>query len=84
MHTTYRDINTDRVERREYQRTATVSVFGRSYCYITCPFCRCDVKAFIWSLSGGGKRCSGCGALHCAGGLTYKLKTKQGNENGAG
>ncbi len=48
----------------EYKRTSTFSAVGRSYCYITCPFCNTEVKAYIWSLSGCGKRCPGCGALH--------------------
>ena len=28
-----------------------------------CPFCGCWVAAYLWSLSGGGKRCHGCGAV---------------------
>ena len=58
-------------ERREHQRTATVSRFGRSYCHITCPFCGCECQAYIWSLSGGGKRCPKCRAYHTAGGYTF-------------
>ncbi|MGH7240983.1 MAG: hypothetical protein ACREGB_01665 [Candidatus Saccharimonadales bacterium] len=30
---------------------------GRSYRVISCPFCESSVVAYIWSLSGGGKRC---------------------------
>ena len=30
--------------------------------YIDCPFCGVEVKAYLWSLSGGGKRCE-CGAI---------------------
>ena len=67
--TTYRDIKT--AERRDHERTGTISAFGRSYCYITCPFCGTEVKTYIWSLSGGGKRCP-CGALHGSLGATYK------------
>lgn len=29
---------------------------------IDCPFCQQEVKAYLWSISGGGKRCK-CGAL---------------------
>lgn len=30
--------------------------------YFYCPFCDVEVKAYVWSLIGGGKRCN-CGAL---------------------
>lgn len=30
--------------------------------YFDCPFCNVAVKAYVWSLCGGGKRCD-CGAL---------------------
>jgi len=30
--------------------------------YFNCPFCNVEVKAYLWLLSGGGKRCD-CGAL---------------------
>lgn len=29
----------------------------------TCPNCQTKVSVFVWSLSGGGKRCHGCRAL---------------------
>jgi hypothetical protein len=67
--TTYRDIRT--AERRDHERSATTSAFGRSCCYITCPFCHERIKAYIWSLAGGGKRCP-CGALHGSLGASYK------------
>ena len=60
-------------ELRPYTRTAAVSVFGRSYCYITCPYCNAEVKAYIWSLCGGGKRCP-CGAVHGGYGMSRKDK----------
>lgn len=44
---------------------------GRTYTYITCPFCRASVRAYIWSLTGGGKRCT-CGALHGGRGQSYR------------
>ena len=71
--TTYKDMA--EAEQRDHWSTAVRPAFGRSYCYITCPFCGQDVKAFIWSLCGGGKRCP-CGALHCSNGVTYKKKEK--------
>ncbi len=50
-------------ERKDNYRTNTVSEFGRSYYFITCPFCGVEVKAYVWSISGGGKKCE-CGAKH--------------------
>jgi hypothetical protein len=67
--TTYRDLKT--AECREHSSTAVQPVQnGRSYCYVTCPFCGAEVKAYVWSLAGGGKRCP-CGALHTTI-VTYK------------
>jgi len=40
---------------------------GRSSVLIDCPFCGTTVEAAVWSLAGGGKRCSDCGAIHYAG-----------------
>lgn len=40
-----------------------VDLVGRSYAYLDCPFCGAQVKVFIWSLAGGGKKCT-CGAKH--------------------
>lgn len=37
---------------------------GRSEVLIRCPFDRTEFWARIWSISGGGKRCPGCGAIH--------------------
>jgi len=35
---------------------------GRKVGYINCPFCQSNVTCFLWSVSGGGKKCK-CGAL---------------------
>jgi hypothetical protein len=37
--------------------------FGRASIMIICPFCKAHLRGYIWSLAGGGKKCS-CGALH--------------------
>jgi hypothetical protein len=60
------------MESKQHERSATVSAFGRSYCCITCPFCDTEVRAFIWSLAGSGKRCPGCKAMHTNYGNTIK------------
>jgi hypothetical protein len=67
------DIHKPQTVRREY----TVSLVGLErpssiVWWIECPFCNDDVKAYLWSLSGGGKRCA-CGAIIRTGGNAYKL-----------
>lgn len=47
---------------------------GRTIVYIKCPFCGVEVKAYMWSLSGGGKLCP-CGAKHDSYGTTLAPKT---------
>lgn len=75
MKTTYKDFGCSETEVREHERTATIAQFGKSYCHIICPFCFARVRAYIWSLSGGGKRCP-CGALHDNNGQTHKRAAK--------
>lgn len=62
---------------KEHQRGPTISEFGRSYCYIQCPYCENRIKAYIWSLSGGGKACP-CGAKHTAHGVTLAPLLQKG------
>lgn len=50
--------------------------FGRANCQIKCPFCQTVVTAYVWSLAGGGKKCS-CGALHGSFGITFAPKPKK-------
>ena len=38
-----------------------------------CPFCTTEVKAYIWSLCGGGKRCPDCKALFGSGGSAFQF-----------
>jgi hypothetical protein len=51
---------------RQYHRSARYGGHGTSYCYVDCPFCGTATKAFIWSMSGGGKKCDNkeCRAMH--------------------
>jgi len=42
---------------------------GRSAVYFDCPYCGEEVKGYLWSLAGSGKRCR-CGAKHKMG-VTY-------------
>lgn len=61
-------------EARPHTRRAGRSEMGRSYDYITCPFCQVEVKVYLWSLAGSGKKCP-CGAKHSHFGFTLKDKT---------
>lgn len=57
-------------EKREFRKHKSHShrsEFGRTHYQIDCPFCGATVKAFTWSIAGGGKKCS-CGAMHVRGG----------------
>lgn len=44
------------VFRRDLEPPSSIVLF------VDCPFCGDEVKAYLWSLSGGGKRCL-CGAM---------------------
>ena len=35
---------------------------GRQVGYVDCPFCNQSIKVYLWSISGGGKKCD-CGAI---------------------
>jgi hypothetical protein len=60
------------VEQREYVASSYhPRPSGKSYYIIRCPFCKADMKAFAWSIRGGGKRCD-CGAMLGSGGTAYK------------
>lgn len=50
-----------------------ISDFGKTRICIRCAFCPCEFWAFVWSLSGGGKKCPNCGALHYSGGMAQKV-----------
>jgi len=63
----------DRDKQKEYTSTRGLAQHGKSYIYITCPFCSTKVRAFIWSLSGGGKKCPECKAIHTSYGFSLPL-----------
>lgn len=66
----------NRVEVRDYAASrGHARASGRSFMIISCPFCGANVKAFIWSIRGGGKRCD-CGAMHSWIGHTYRIKAE--------
>lgn len=45
--------------------------------YFDCPFCGVEVKAYVWSICGGGKRCD-CGAIFGGMGSAQHFKTREG------
>jgi hypothetical protein len=74
-----KDYNRSPNAMREWRHTGRViSEMGRRRIRIECPFCFAHFWAFVWSLSGGGKKCPNCGAMHTSVGLAIPLT---GNED---
>ena len=48
----------------EYEVLHHIREHGRSRLEIRCPNCRFVFDAYIWSLSGSGKKCPQCGMMH--------------------
>jgi hypothetical protein len=63
---------------REFKVIARYPAHGRTSVTIECPFCLSRFTAFVWSISGRGKKCSNCGALHTSFGIAYPIS---GNED---
>lgn len=58
------------------------SVHAKSWAYLKCPFCGAEIKVFIWSLAGCGKRCvKPCWALHATNRSFKKNNQYIKNEN---
>lgn len=51
---------------------------GKTRVHIECPFCFARFWAYVWSISGGGKKCPNCGAIHGSFGVAYPTT---GNED---
>lgn len=67
----------DRERAREYvARHYHPGPNGRTSVWLTCPFCETEFRANVWSLSGSGKKCPRCGAIHGARGLAFPLTEK--------
>jgi hypothetical protein len=64
------------VDEREFRVVGKggFSGLGRRWIMIRCPFCSWESKAFVWSLSGSGKRCENraCRALFGSMGIARK------------
>ena len=64
--------------RREWRSFSVISEMGKRRIEVECPFCFATFWAYVWSLSGGGKRCPNCRAMHTSHGSAYPL---EGNED---
>lgn len=76
---THKPIDRNNAEERLWKGSNRRSSMGRTSIDITCPFCGETVTAYVWSLSGGGKRCP-CGAKHGSTGLSRKNKPATAKE----
>jgi hypothetical protein len=63
---------------REFHTLDRITEMGRSRVQIECPFCFERFWAFVWSISGGGKKCTNCGAMHASFGQAFPIV---GNED---
>lgn len=63
----------DDVVERAYGSSPGPSDVGRAAVYIKCPFCDTWITAYLWSIAGGGKRCT-CGAFFNAYGTAYQWR----------
>lgn len=61
------------VVRSWYSQDRRTNGRGRTTVDIGCPFCTQVFTAHVWGLSGGGKKCPGCGALHTADGRAVPM-----------
>lgn len=63
---------------REFVVLERMREMGKTRARIECPFCFARFWAFVWSISGGGKKCPNCGAIHASFGVAYPI---EGNED---
>lgn len=64
---------------REFRVLDRRSAMGRTRVQIECPFCSTRFWAYVWSISGGGKRCENkaCGAMHTSFGVAYPVEGRE-------
>jgi hypothetical protein len=62
---------------RSFKFIRVISEMGKRRGLVHCPFCCFGFWAYVWSLSGGGKKCPNCGAMHTGHGQAYPI---EGNE----
>jgi len=71
--TSFSDIRKGAEERKFQVHTQYVERPSSIVWEFACPWCGDDVKAYLWSMSGGGKRCL-CGAIFSSCGYGYKIR----------
>lgn len=64
---------------RTFKVLQQVRQMGKTRVLIECPFCLSRFWAFIWSISGGGKKCENkkCGAMHTSFGVAYPVAGRE-------
>lgn len=63
-------VSYDWTNARAYTVTGTgIKPPSSNWSMIKCPWCSASVRAYWWSISGGGKKCT-CGAMHNSAGMT--------------
>jgi len=69
------DYNTSPNAARKFNILERVTQMGKSRIKVECPFCGTRFWAYIWSISGGGKKCENkkCGAKHGSSGIAYPV-----------
>ena len=72
LKTTWKDVGNKDVEQKDFTATLFNREHGKSTIKIICPFCGHNFFAYIWSISGIGKRCPDCGAMFGSGGVAYR------------
>lgn len=73
------DYNRSENASREFRVLARRSQMGKTRVQIECPFCGHQFWAYVWSISGGGKRCENkaCGAKHTSWGVAYPVAGRE-------
>lgn len=72
--TTWADLEAGTCQEQPWRSSGVSAEMGRSSTVIQCPFCQKRCTAYVWSLSGSGKRCQtpGCGALFGSAGMSIR------------
>lgn len=65
--------------KREFSVLSRTTEMGRTRVRIRCPFCATEFWAYVWSISGGGKKCENkkCGAIHASFGVAYPVAGRE-------